>query len=127
MFANNSFYGGHKGKDFKIDRIVPNAHHLWQDLSIGLVSDIPVGSYVMVTYGLKTNLRYIDNNQKEHYLEYIGNNTFKGPKYSGAPDDREYSLYKFNPTMNLWIIDDNPQWTVNSDNITDMTIANQSS
>jgi hypothetical protein len=47
-----SFYGGQKGKDFRITKIFPNrSQGLLQDLQARWYSPVNVGDYVFINYG----------------------------------------------------------------------------
>lgn len=94
MFANNSFYGGQKGRDFNLAKIFSNASELKADLDNGFSSDVAIGDFVMVAYGLKqTNITLTSDSGDTIKLTYCGNGKFK---------DAKGEYYKYNKDLG-WI------------------------
>ena len=67
-----SFYGGQKGQDFELAEIFANRSELQADLNQRWLSAIPVGAYILISYGNDTTT-YDENLKKdEEYQKNLG-------------------------------------------------------
>jgi hypothetical protein len=59
----NSFYGGPSGQSFEIEKVFTSRKALLDDLELRWTSDIGVGSYVFVSYGMPGTDKYNTNRE----------------------------------------------------------------
>lgn len=64
-----NFYGGQPGKDFRLAKIFNNRQEALADLNQGIVSNIGVGDFVLISYGDIGSEEYINNFEKDKPLE----------------------------------------------------------
>lgn len=114
-----SFYGGRPGKSFTIDRVFKNYIEMYQEaqdsagpdiLSTSLdnyyISGVPIGSFVLISYGMGST----DDPESDYYknryaeLQWFKENPDKVPGYAVAQENERvewYAAADYNAT--LWL------------------------